>query len=454
MSLQEVRPEKSCLSTVTGALKSYYVPESLVKNDASNSITKEKALKEKGVELDPRIDLNNLIGDYFEALEGWSSRPKELESEIGYSLEENKKNKYEALVYSEKSFELNRYEAHIFGICHRNNAEVETKGKKRDLQEPLKVSGVEKEEDKPFTYCQKSAEIRAACTVDPYREKKEREIRVEKDDHMNRVEAEKNENHLFKIESKDKIGVEKDATKLAEVEEILYSPPHRKVPTQDVRLDMPCLLTATGVFESYYVPEALEKNDNTNLITKRKLALEKRKKETNKKGSFITRNPLKPPRPVTNQEFVEVDNCGETKLDRKEEVSDKDDLEESERKTLVKSGDRKNEYKKTERIEVDLNLNPIQNEYAKAEDPECLEDNRQHGIDDRLINVKSAVKNLFVNSGAWIRKQIKEAMVRIRKDKNNGEKNYKNNSSIVMHKMSNKEMKDVSNPGKYHSYVL
>ncbi|RIB00653.1 hypothetical protein C2G38_2233532 [Gigaspora rosea] len=75
--------------------------------------------------------------------------------------------------------------------------------------------------------------------------------------------------------------------------------------------------TTTGIFKLYHVPEALEKNDNTNLITKEDISIRKEKKETNKKELFITRNLLK--------------------LQRlKEEVRNKDNLKESECKMLVK----------------------------------------------------------------------------------------------------------------------
>ncbi|RIB08898.1 hypothetical protein C2G38_2210423 [Gigaspora rosea] len=88
MSLQEVHPKKSYLSTITGALKLYYFPESLRKNNDFNLITEEKAPKEKDVELDLGIDLKNLINDY---------------------LEKNKKNKHEVFIYYEKPVEPIQY---------------------------------------------------------------------------------------------------------------------------------------------------------------------------------------------------------------------------------------------------------------------------------------------------------------------------------------------------------
>ncbi|RIB08484.1 hypothetical protein C2G38_2211535 [Gigaspora rosea] len=74
---QEVCLETPCPPTATEAFKLYYIPKLL-----------EKIIK--------------------------------LKPEIGYSLEKNKKNKHEALVYSEKSFKPNQYEARTLGSCHQN----------------------------------------------------------------------------------------------------------------------------------------------------------------------------------------------------------------------------------------------------------------------------------------------------------------------------------------------
>ncbi|RIB07482.1 hypothetical protein C2G38_2214289 [Gigaspora rosea] len=78
--------------------------------------------------------------------------------------------------------------------------------------------------------------------------------------------------------------------------------------------------TTTGIFKLYHVPEALEKNDNTNLITKEDISIRKEKKRN------------KQERTIHYQKFAEATATGYVK----EEVRDKDNLKESECKMLVK----------------------------------------------------------------------------------------------------------------------
>ncbi|KAF0527517.1 hypothetical protein F8M41_013615 [Gigaspora margarita] len=63
------------------------------------------------------------------------------------------------------------------------------KEEKKGIQELLKASGLEKNEDKTFTYCQKFAEIRTAngtCTIKTYFEKESevKRIDVRPEDHQ------------------------------------------------------------------------------------------------------------------------------------------------------------------------------------------------------------------------------------------------------------------------------
>ncbi|CAG8815815.1 34444_t:CDS:2 [Gigaspora margarita] len=77
---QEACLEMPYLPTVTKALNLYFVPESLEKNDGSNSIIEEKVLKEK----DSKLDLEDLIDDYLKVVKSWSSEPKESKFESSY----------------------------------------------------------------------------------------------------------------------------------------------------------------------------------------------------------------------------------------------------------------------------------------------------------------------------------------------------------------------------------
>ncbi|RIB28371.1 hypothetical protein C2G38_2158141 [Gigaspora rosea] len=181
---------------------------SLGKNENSTSVAKEKVLEEKNTELDSE----DLIDDYLVE---------------------------EFLVEEEKGA----------------------------IREPSNAGSLVKDKDKTFMYRHKSAEIETineTGLIVPYPEKESevKEIRNKISDEYDAFDYSQRS-----VDTKDKIGGVKDATKSAEETSIEY------------------------------------------------------------------------------QESVEVDNCSEMKLDRKEKVRNKNDLKESEYNTLVKSDDRKNEYK-------------------------------------------------------------------------------------------------------------
>ncbi|RIB21513.1 hypothetical protein C2G38_2176455 [Gigaspora rosea] len=160
---KEVCPGKSCLSTVTRALGSYYILELSKKNDGPNLITK-------------------------------SSEPKGTEFEIGYFLKENKKNEHKVSIYHEKLVEPNQYGTCTLGIDKQNNYEAESpvnnpnnqlsefnrdylaepfaEIEKEDIQELLNVSSIKKD---IFPYCQKLTKTETAdrtYTIGPIAKKK------------------------------------------------------------------------------------------------------------------------------------------------------------------------------------------------------------------------------------------------------------------------------------------
>ncbi|CAG8835614.1 7582_t:CDS:2, partial [Gigaspora margarita] len=85
------------------------------------------------------------------------------------------------------------------------------------------------------------------------------------------------------------------------------------------------------------------------------------------------------------QELIEVDNCGQMKLDQKEKVKDKKDL-----KDLIIAQSYDQNSTKEKRIAFDFNQYPIEDKYSKVK---VLEDNQQHGISICLIGIKLKVEN-------------------------------------------------------------
>ncbi|KAF0529560.1 hypothetical protein F8M41_012709 [Gigaspora margarita] len=69
--------------------------------------------------------------------------------------------------------------------------------------------------------------------------------------------------------------VTNDATKLAEIEEIVDLDSYIKVPTQVICSEKSCLLTITRTIKLYHVPGSLEENDSTNLIAEEEVLEEK-----------------------------------------------------------------------------------------------------------------------------------------------------------------------------------
>ncbi|RIB30560.1 hypothetical protein C2G38_2152301 [Gigaspora rosea] len=171
---QQVCPERSYLS----ALKSYCVLGSLGKNENSTSVANEKVLEEENAELDPEVALEDLINNYHEVLKGCQNSVK-VESTVN------------------DDFILDLIDNYLVG-------ESLVEEEKKAIQEPSNASSLVKDENKTFTYCQESAEIGPAdgtYRIDLYLEKES--------------EATRN-----RIKSEDRIGVEKNAVELAEVDNI------------------------------------------------------------------------------------------------------------------------------------------------------------------------------------------------------------------------------------------
>ncbi|RIB20955.1 hypothetical protein C2G38_2301977 [Gigaspora rosea] len=87
---QEVYQKLPYLST---ALKPYDAPELSEETAVSYVIPKEEVLEEKQAEIDieAKMDLEDLIDDYLKVVKGWSSGSKGLEVEIGHPLKVNNK---------------------------------------------------------------------------------------------------------------------------------------------------------------------------------------------------------------------------------------------------------------------------------------------------------------------------------------------------------------------------